>query len=73
MSYCPHCSRDQFELQELELAGRKVGFVQCSGCKAPIGIVDTANTGLTDVIRILVSCIQKLNERLERIEQAVET
>jgi hypothetical protein len=70
MPHCPHCARNQFEFEEVEIEGKKVAFVQCSGCKAPIGVLDPVSAGLTDVIRVLVSRLQKLNELLERIEQA---
>lgn len=71
MPYCPHCNLSTFELEEADVAGVKFNFVQCSGCKAAVGVVDTAGIGLTDVLRVLVSSLQKLNSRLEQIEQTL--
>jgi hypothetical protein len=71
MSHCPHCNRNTFEIDELEVAGTKLSFVQCSGCKAAVGVVESANVGLAEVLRVLVSSLQRLNSRLERIEQAL--
>jgi hypothetical protein len=71
MPHCPHCNRDVFGIVEGKVAGKKLLFVQCSGCKAPVGVVESTNVGLTEVIRVLISSLQRLNARLERIEQAL--
>jgi hypothetical protein len=71
MSHCSHCNRNTFEIEAMEVAGTKFSFVQCSGCKAPVGVVESANIGLTEVLRVLVSSLQMLNSRLERIERAL--
>jgi hypothetical protein len=70
MPHCSHCNRNTFEMEEVEMVGKKFSFVQCSGCKVPVGVVESANIGLTEVLRVLVSSLQILNSRLERIEQA---
>ena len=71
MSYCQHCNRNSFEIEEAEVAGRKYHFMQCSECKAPIGVIEAASFDLTEVLRVLVASLQKLNTRLERIEQSL--
>lgn len=45
-SKCPHCANSYFELKEVEPQGSnfKQNFVQCSGCGAPVGVVDFQNT-----------------------------
>jgi hypothetical protein len=76
MSNCPHCNRTTFEIEEVEVAGMGLKIVQCSGCKAPVGVLDTNVSQLihtfeqnvTEVLRVLVSSLQKMNSRLERIE-----
>lgn len=70
MPHCSHCNRNTFEMEEVEVAGKKFSFVQCSGCKVPVDVVESANIDLTEVLRVLVSSLQILNSRLERIEQA---
>ncbi len=79
MSYCPHCNRTTFEIEEAEISGVKVKLVQCSGCKAPVGVVGNNDVGqlihdleqrVTEVLRVLVSSLQKMNSRLDQIEQA---
>ena len=72
MPHCPHCNLNSFEIEEVEVAGTKFNIIQCAGCKAPVGAVEAANTGLTEVLRVLISSLQRLNSRLERIEQALE-
>jgi hypothetical protein len=73
MSYCPHCNQSTFEVEEVDVAGINYSFVQCTGCKSAIGVVASTTIGLPDVLRILISSLQRLNSRLERIEQALET
>jgi hypothetical protein len=78
MSYCPHCNRATFEIEEVEISGVKVKLVQCSGCKAPVGVVENNDVGqlihdleqrVTEVLRVLVSSLQKMNSRLDQIER----
>jgi hypothetical protein len=71
MSHCPHCNRNSFEIDEIEVAGKKYHFMQCSECKSPIGVIEAASFDLTEVLRVLVASLQKLNARLERIEQSL--
>jgi hypothetical protein len=78
MSNCPHCNRATFEIEEAEVSGMKFKFVQCSGCKAPIGVMEYTDVGqlihdlerrVTEVLRVLVSSLQKINSRLDQIER----
>ena len=71
MSYCPNCNRNKFELENVDIAGKKLNFIQCAECKAPIGVIESDSLGLTEILRVLVSSLQRLNSRLERIEQAL--
>jgi hypothetical protein len=82
MPYCPHCNRDSFEFDEMDIGGTKYQCVQCTTCKAPIGFmpsetVDVANddfeTRVTDVLRVIVSSLQTVSTRLARIEQALQS
>ena len=82
-SYCPHCNQSAFELAEAEVIGAtvKYHFVQCSKCKAPVAVIEHSNVDqliydleqrMTEVLRVLVSSLQKMNSRLEEIEQAIK-
>jgi hypothetical protein len=79
MSNCPHCNRAAFEIEEVEVSGAKVKLVQCSECKAPFGVINHDDVGelihsweqrLTEVLRVLVSSLEKINSRLDQIERA---
>jgi len=79
MAYCPHCNRAAFEIEEVEVNRMKVKLVQCSGCKAPVGVTEYNDVGqriheleqrMTEVLRVLVSSLQKMNSRLDQIERA---
>jgi hypothetical protein len=79
MSNCPHCNRATFEIEEFEVSGVKFKLVQCSGCKAPVGVMEHNDVGqlihdleqrVTEVLRVLVSSLQKMNSRLDQIERA---
>jgi NAD-dependent SIR2 family protein deacetylase len=72
VAYCPRCNQRVFEIEAIEMENVKLNFVQCAGCKAPVGVVDPGALGLTEVLRVLVSSLQKLNSRLEEIEQALK-
>jgi transcription initiation factor IIE alpha subunit len=81
MSYCPHCNRVTFEIEEVEVSGVKLKLVQCSGCKSPLGFIENNEVAqfirdmdqrVTEVLRVVVSSLQKMNSRLDRIEQANE-
>ena len=63
MSYCPHRNHATFEVEEVEMNGVKVELVQCSGCKAPVGILENSEVGqlihdleqkFTEVLRVLL-------------------
>ena len=78
MSNCPHCNRTTFEIEEVEASGIKLKIIQCSGCKAPLGLLENDNVGqlirsleknVTEVLRVLVSSLQKMNSRLDQIER----
>ena len=71
MSYCPYCHRSAFEIEEVEISGVKLNFVQCAACQAPVGIMESSEINLTEVLRVLILSLQKVNSRLERIEQAI--
>ena len=82
MPYCPHCNRNSFEIDEVDVGGTKYRCVQCSACKAPIGfvpseVVDLATedfeTRVTDVLKIIVSSLQSVSTRLARIEQVLQS
>jgi hypothetical protein len=72
MSYCSHCNQSTFEVEEVDVGGTNFSFVQCSRCKLAVGVVESTSIGLPQVLRVLVSSLQRLNSRLERIEQALE-
>ncbi len=78
MSHCPHCNGKDFEIGEVEVAGAKLQLVQCSGCKAPIGVleaetivrcVNDLEQKIIEVLRVVVSSLQQMNTRLDRIER----
>jgi hypothetical protein len=79
MSNCPHCNQTTFEIEEVEASGRKITLVQCTGCKAPLGIMEHTDVGqlvqnleqrITEVLRVLVTSLQKMNVRLDQIERS---
>ncbi len=80
MPYCPHCNRNSFETEEIDLANTRVLCIQCTGCKAPAGVIESAaahqspdgfETRVTEVLRVVVSSLQTISSRLARIEQAL--
>jgi hypothetical protein len=80
MPYCPHCNRETFEIEEIDLTGTSYMCVQRSGCKAPLGLIEPARVEqspdsferrVTEVLRVIVSSLQAINSRLARIEQAI--
>jgi hypothetical protein len=79
MSHCPHCNRVTFEIEEVEIAGAKQRLVQCSGCKAPVGVLESEiitkqirelEQMVTQVLRVVVASLQKINSSLDRIDGA---
>jgi hypothetical protein len=79
MANCPHCNRATFEIEEVELGEEKFKLLQCSGCKAPVSAVGHNDASqlihdleqrVTEVLRVLVSSLQRMNSRLDRIEEA---
>lgn len=42
VSTCAHCQNQSFEIQEVKINGAKqqLLFVQCTGCGAPVDVVD---------------------------------
>jgi hypothetical protein len=78
MSNCPHCNHSTFEIEEINIAEMRLRVVQCSGCKAPIGILGTNDIDqriagleqrMMEFLRILVSSLQKIGSRLDQIER----
>jgi len=81
MSFCPYCNQKTFEIEEVEVGDSKYKFVQCAGCKAPIGFIQQAHadlsfvdfeTKITQALRVVVSSLQTIDSRLTRIEQATQ-
>ena len=81
MPFCPHCNRNTFEIIAVDVAGTKYNCVQCSGCKAPVSFVERARveesdeafeTGVTEVLRVVVSSLQTINSRLLHMEQIMQ-
>lgn len=79
MANCPHCNRETFEIEEVELGGDKFKMLQCSGCKAPVTAIEYNDTSqlihdleqrVTEVLRVLVSSLQRMSSRLDRIDEA---
>ena len=70
---CPHCQGASFEtvVQEPNKSKYKVIFVQCSGCNAPVGVLDFMNIGA--LIEDQDAAIAGLDSRLRRIEQALDS
>lgn len=82
MPYCPHCNRNTFEIVAIDLGGTTYNCVQCSGCKAPVSLVQHSRSGnsdeafetrVTDVLRVVVSSLQAINSRLIRMEQIMQS
>jgi hypothetical protein len=82
MPYCPHCNQKTFQIEAVDVEGKKYNCVQCSGCKAPVSFVEDARveesddafeTRVTEVLRVVVSSLQAINSRLIRMEQMMET
>ena len=71
-SQCPHCQGSSFETVVQEPSGSryKLIFVQCSGCNAPIGVLDFMNIGA--MTEDQDAAIAKLGSRLHKIEQALD-
>jgi hypothetical protein len=78
MSNCPHCNRATFEIEQVEVDGEQLQLLQCSGCKAPICVVEFTvgsrihdlEQRLTEVLRVLVSSLQKMSAKFDDIERA---
>lgn len=70
-STCPKCEGHSFRIQEVSPSGSafKLNFVQCSGCGAPVGIVDFYNTG--QLLKQQEKAIHDLTTRLSHIEHAI--
>jgi len=78
MSACPHCNRTDFEIDEVAIAGAKLKLVQCSGCKAPVGVVESDTIAqqisaverqLTEILHVIVTSLQSINSRLDRLDR----
>jgi hypothetical protein len=80
MANCPHCNRATFEIEEIEVSGEKFKLLQCSGCKSPVTAIEHSDTNqlihdleqrVTEVLRVLISSLQRMNSRLDRIDEAL--
>ena len=71
VSTCAKCAGHSFELVPFTPLGasEKLSMVQCSGCGAPIGVLDLA-TGVQ--IDSLKNQIAAIDERLTRIAKALQ-
>lgn len=78
MPNCPHCNRTDFEIDEVVIAGDKLKLAQCSGCKAPVGVVgfepivqriSALEWQLTEILQVVVSSLQVMNSRLDRLDR----
>jgi len=81
MPFCPHCNRNTFEIMAVDVGGTTYNCVQCSGCKAPVSFVEpdrveksdeAFETGVTEVLRVVVSSLQTINSRLLHMEQIMQ-
>jgi transcription elongation factor Elf1 len=71
VSTCPKCNGHSFELAPLTPLGvsQKLAIVQCSGCGAPIGILDPTTGSQIDGLKNQIAAI---DERLNRIAKALQ-
>ncbi len=69
-SVCPHCQNQTFELQEGQIGGihRKLLFVQCTGCGAPFGAVESHEAALG---RAHDARLQSIEKQIQNISAAV--
>jgi hypothetical protein len=81
MPFCPYCNQKTFEIEEVDVGDSKYKFVQCAGCKAPIGFIQQAHVDrsfvdfeakITQALRVVVSSLQTIDSRLTRIEQVTQ-
>ncbi len=80
MPNCPYCNRSSFELEETAVAGlsHKPTFIQCSGCKAPIGVIEVRDAAqqmpelekrIPEYLRLVTQILQQMSSRLDQIEE----
>jgi hypothetical protein len=71
VSTCLKCAGHSFELAPFAPlgAGHKLTMVQCSGCGAPIGVLDPATGPQIDAMKNQIAAI---DERLSRIAKALQ-
>ncbi len=80
MPNCPYCNRASFELEEAAVAGlpHRPTFIQCSGCKAPVGAIELKNVTqqipefenrIVEYLRLVTQILQQMSSRLDRIEE----
>ena len=69
VSTCLKCAGHSFELAPVTPLGasHKLTIVQCSGCGAPIGVLDPATGPQIDALKNQIAAI---DERLSRIAKA---
>jgi hypothetical protein len=68
---CLRCAGHSFELAPFTPLGAsyKLMMVQCSGCGAPIGVLDSATAPQIDALKNQIAAI---DERLNRIAKALQ-
>jgi hypothetical protein len=71
VSTCTKCAGHSFELVLVTPIGeiRKLTLVQCSGCGAPVGVLDPA---MGPQIEALKNRVAAIDERLNRIAKALQ-
>jgi hypothetical protein len=71
VSTCGKCAGHSFELAPFTALGtsHKLTIVQCSGCGAPIGVLDPATGSQIEALKNQVAAI---DERLNRIAKALQ-
>ena len=71
VSTCTKCAGHSFELAPFTPLGasHKLVMVQCSGCGAPIGILDPTATAQINALKNQIAAI---DERLNRIAKALQ-
>jgi hypothetical protein len=71
VSTCLKCTGHSFELAPFTPLGasHKLAIVQCSGCGAPIGVLDPATGPQIDALKNQIAAI---DEKLNRIARALQ-
>jgi hypothetical protein len=70
---CPHCECTGFELQDAQdIAGSNFAYsiVRCSGCGAPIGVLEDENTSA--ILAEHAAKLEDLSDGVARLEVAMK-